>query len=94
MQKRLPVVCPSCTTTLHIKTLLCPQCQTEITGLFSLPVLLALTNDELEFVLEFVKSSGSLKLMAQKLGLSYPTVRNMLDDLIEKIENLQKQANI
>jgi hypothetical protein len=28
--------------------------------------------------------------MAQKLKLSYPTVRNMLDDLISKIDELKK----
>jgi hypothetical protein len=27
--------------------------------------------------------------MAQKLGLSYPTVRNLLDDIISKIETNQ-----
>jgi hypothetical protein len=30
--------------------------------------------------------SGSLKDMANKLKVSYPTVRNKLDDLIEKIK--------
>ena len=31
--------------------------------------------------------------MAQKLNLSYPTVRNMLDELIEKISNFQNNIN-
>ena len=86
IQKRLPVSCPSCAAQLSIKSLACSECETEVTGKFSLPALLSLEPAELDFVVEFVKSSGSLKLMAQKLGLSYPTVRNMLDDLIEKIE--------
>lgn len=90
MDKKLPVVCPSCSAAISVKSLVCGECQTEVTGHFPLPLLLQLQPAELEFVLEFVKSSGSLKLMAQKLGLSYPTVRNMLDDLIQKIENLQK----
>jgi hypothetical protein len=42
-------------------------------------------NDQ-TFVLEFIKSSGSLKEMARLLGLSYPTVRNRLDEVIERIK--------
>lgn len=40
--------------------------------------------------MEFIKSSGSLKDMAKEMGISYPTVRNLLDDLIEKIKQLEK----
>ncbi|RZJ74088.1 MAG: DUF2089 family protein, partial [Flavobacterium sp.] len=32
--------------------------------------------------------SGSLKEMASQMGISYPTVRNKLDDLIAKISKL------
>ena len=89
-QKKLPVHCPSCTAPLSVKSLICEKCQTEVSGQFSLPVILRLSQDEQEFVLEFVRSSGSLKLMAQKLELSYPTVRNMLDDLISKLNAVPK----
>ncbi|MFR2062807.1 MAG: DUF2089 family protein [Alistipes sp.] len=41
------------------------------------------------FILDFVKSSGSLKEMARKLGLSYPTVRNRLDDIIAQIQTIE-----
>jgi hypothetical protein len=44
---------------------------------------------EQDFIIDFIQCSGSLKLMAQKLKLSYPTVRNMLDDLIRKIDELK-----
>ena len=53
-----------------------------------------LSINEQEFIIEFVKSSGSLKMMAQKLKLSYPTVRNMLDDIITKINQLEEFENI
>ena len=39
-------------------------------------------------VCDFVKSSGSLKDMAKSMGVSYPTVRNILDDLIEKLTKM------
>ena len=93
MQKNLPHICPSCSATLKVKTLVCEKCTTEVTGIFSLPLLASLTQQEQDFIIDFVKSSGSLKIMAQKLGLSYPTVRNLLDDIILKIETNQKNQN-
>jgi hypothetical protein len=43
-------------------------------------------------VLEFIKASGSLKEMAKLLGLSYPTVRNRLDEIIERIRFTEKSG--
>ena len=91
MQKNLPHICPSCSSTLKVKSLVCEQCATEVSGIFSLPLLASLTQPEQDFILDFVKCSGSLKVMAQNLGLSYPTVRNLLDDIILKIETSQEQ---
>jgi hypothetical protein len=91
-QKNLPHVCPSCSATLKVKSLLCEQCNTEVTGVFPMPLLASLSTQEQDFIVAFVKSSGSLKIMAQQLGLSYPTVRNLLDDLIQKIESNEKNA--
>lgn len=50
-----------------------------------------LTIDEQEFVLNFLKYSGSLKEMANQMGKSYPTVRNILDDLIHKLNSLANE---
>ena len=82
MKKKLPIKCPSCESGLKVHSLHCESCETTISGMFELPVLLTLSPEEQSFILEFVKSSGSLKVMAGMLKLSYPTVRNMLDDLI------------
>ena len=94
MQKNLPHICPSCSARLNVKSLVCGQCNTEVTGVFDLPLLASLTPQEQEFIVSFVKSSGSLKIMAQQLDLSYPTVRNILDDLIQKIEIVEKNKNV
>ena len=80
--KNLPTTCPSCGSGVRIRSMHCADCGTTITGDYDLPALMRLTPDELRFVVEFVKSSGSLKEMARKMGLSYPTVRNKLDDII------------
>jgi hypothetical protein len=91
--KKLPNNCPACASPLKVKMLVCEHCHTEVSGVFDMPALSQLSADEAVFILDFVKSSGSLKLMAQKMGLSYPTVRNRLDDIIQKIETNEKRQN-
>jgi hypothetical protein len=81
----LPRICPSCQSQLKVKSLTCENCLTEVSGLYELPVLLRLKPDEQDFILQFVKYSGSLKEMAKHLNLSYPTVRNRLDDIIAQL---------
>jgi hypothetical protein len=50
--------------------------------------------DELNFVRRFVLSSGSLKEMAEEYGVSYPTIRQRLDGLIEKIRRTTKERQV
>ncbi len=87
---KLPVACPSCSNTLKVSQLLCPECSTAVSGSFDLPILAKLNEEEQNFILRFFLSSGSLKQMAIEMGNSYPTVRNKLDDLIEKVKKLQQ----
>jgi hypothetical protein len=86
----LPTTCPSCSSQLNVKSLVCQRCQTEIQGQYELPLLARLSTDDEDFVLEFIKASGSLKEMAKLFGLSYPTVRNRLDEIIELIKFTEK----
>lgn len=88
MNPRLPVHCPSCSGTLDVTELSCKSCTTRIVGQYPLPVLLQLSREDQEFVLQFFLCSGSLKEMADQLSKSYPTVRNKLDDIIERINAL------
>ncbi|MBA7478503.1 hypothetical protein ES707_13928 [subsurface metagenome] len=85
--KVLPTVCPSCGSQLKVKKLFCQACETEIEGMFDLPRLAKLSTKDQDFILQFIKTSGSLKEMAKLLKLSYPTVRNRLDDIIERIKD-------
>jgi hypothetical protein len=88
--KVLPAICPSCNSQLNVKSLVCERCQTEIQGQYELPMLARLSLDDQDFIIEFIKASGSLKEMANLLGLSYPTVRNKLDEVIEHIKDAEK----
>jgi hypothetical protein len=47
--------------------------------------LLRLAPDDLEFVVRFVRHSGSLKEIAKQYGQSYPTIRNRLNAIIEQL---------
>ena len=51
-----------------------------------------LTQDDQEFVLLFIKASGSLKEMASHLAVSYPTVRNRLDEIIGQLHRFAATA--
>ena len=86
----LPVYCPSCHAQLKVKYLKCESCQTEVNGSYDLPLLALLSLDDQQFILQFVKNSGSLKNMANELKLSYPTVRNLLNEIILTIEKYEK----
>lgn len=88
---KLPVQCPSCEQKLNVSKLICETCHTEVLGKYEMPLFMQLSSEEQEFVMAFLLSSGSLKEMANKMGKSYPTVRNKLDDLIVKIKGLQDE---
>lgn len=88
-KKRLPLQCPACDSPLRVGRLFCGQCDTEVCGNFDLPPLARLTEKEQLFIVDFIKSSGSLKDMAKNMGVSYPTVRNVLDDLIDKLNKIE-----
>lgn len=82
---RLPTNCPACEASLAATQLACTVCDMQLEGRFEFPVLLRLSRDELDFVLAFVRASGSLKELGKIRGQSYPTVRNRLNEIIEKL---------
>lgn len=90
MKKNFPIQCPSCSGGLEVQSLHCSACGTTISGQYGVPALLRLKPEELEFVTNFIKCSGSLKQMASDMGLSYPTVRNLLDEIINNLKILEK----
>jgi hypothetical protein len=57
-----------------------------IQGEFELPPLARLRYEDQVFVSEFVRSHGSLKDMEKAFGISYPTVKNRLNRIIEQLQ--------
>ena len=92
VKKQLPKISPSCGEMLRVSAMHCIGCDTRIEGEYELPALMQLSADDLAFVSEFVLCGGSLKALAQRVGLSYPSVRNRLDDIIARLEQSGEQC--
>lgn len=86
MKQPLQRDCPYCGGRMEVERLRCCQCKIAVEGQIALPRLARLSPDDREFIELFVKSSGSLKAVAAKLGISYPTVRARLDRVIAALE--------
>ncbi|HUM36785.1 MAG TPA: DUF2089 family protein, partial [Anaerolineae bacterium] len=78
----LPVKCPVCGGELFVERLTCHQCNTVIQGEFGLQRLSRLTPEQWAFVEDFLRCEGKLTRLQEELGLSYPTVRSRLNDVI------------
>ena len=79
--------CPVCSHALRVKVLHCGRCGTRIEGDFDPGVsrLMQLPRDDLAFVERFVRVRGNLREMEKQLGVSYPTVRGMLDAINRRL---------
>ncbi len=84
---QLPERCPFCSAAITtVKQYTCHSCGTTFDGHFALPEtahpLNRLSRAELDFVLAFVRCEGKLNRLEAELGVSYPTVRNRLNEVI------------
>lgn len=77
--------CPSCSGDLTVTQLHCQSCDIGIEGEFSVPALLRLNRAQLDFVEVFLKNRGIIREVERELGVSYPTVRARLDEVIDAI---------
>lgn len=77
--------CPVCHHELKITRLNCPHCLTEISGDFKLSKLASLSKEQLVFVEIFLKNRGNIKDCEKDLGVSYPTVRRLLNDVLSSL---------
>ena len=81
----VPTECPVCHDDLLVTRLVCRNCGTALEGRFTMGRLLQLTPEQLHFVEVFLRSEGKLNRVQEALGLSYPTVRSRLADVIRAL---------
>jgi hypothetical protein len=67
---------------LEITELKCPKCSTTIQGEFPINKLLSLSDEDSKFLIAFLRSRGNIKEVQERMGISYPTVKNRLDKLL------------
>ncbi len=85
MKHKTPAACPVCGGEYEITRLTCQKCESELGGHFTGCDFCHLSNDEIRFVLTFLKCRGSIKDVEKDLGISYPTVRSRLDAVLERL---------
>ncbi|MCI1966604.1 MAG: DUF2089 domain-containing protein [Oscillospiraceae bacterium] len=82
MEYAAPTKCSVCGAELRITRLTCPNCESEITGNFS-PCRYSSLNDRQKLFLDtFLKCRGNIKEVERTMSLSYPTIKNMLEELL------------
>jgi hypothetical protein len=82
-----PVIgtCPVCGETLTVTRLYCRSCDSSIEGHFTLGRFYQLSPEQMAFVETFIRCEGKLTRVQEELGMSYPTARARLTDVIRAL---------
>lgn len=85
MSKKWPVPanCPVCGGSYVVTQLQCDGCKSRLEGQFGTGKLSSLSGEQTAFVEVFLSCRGNIKEVEKALGISYPTVRSRLDDVLE-----------
>jgi len=81
----IPGECPVCGGELFVTKLSCRECDTTIQGRFITGPFSNLSSEQLMFLEVFVKNEGKITHMEKDLGISYPTIRNRLHEIIRAL---------
>ena len=79
--------CPACGGQITITECRCGSCQLEMRGEFRTGQFSELSDDQLTFVRVFLRARGNLSEVEKVLGVSYPTIRNKLDEINTAIDS-------
>ena len=77
--------CPVCSGELAVTRLHCGSCGTTLEGDFSVGRFGRLSRDQLALLESFLRSRGNLRDMERELGISYPTVRSRVEQLVRSL---------
>jgi len=79
-QLAVPPNCPLCGESIEITRIRCTACQSEISGCFGIGGL-ELPVECQKFIKVFLRHRGNIKAVESELGISYPTINKMLDQV-------------
>jgi hypothetical protein len=78
--------CPTCGDALVATELSCDSCGTVIHGRYAPCPFCRLSPENLAFLEVFVRNRGNVKDMERELGVSYWTIRNRLNEVVEEMD--------
>lgn len=83
----LPKRCPLTGGEIVVTRFYCPDADVSVEGRFAVeqPPFAQLSPEQLKFVEIFVRNEGKLNRMEDELGLSYPTIRSRLHEIIRSL---------
>jgi hypothetical protein len=84
-QYPVPGTCPVCGGAFTVTQVKCQDCGARLEGRFTPGLLGSLTEEQIRFVRVFLASRGNIREMGKELGISYPTVRSRLDEILEAL---------
>jgi len=94
-----PVIgkCPVCGDVLSVTRLHCRNCDSAMEGQFTLGRFYQLSPKQLSFVETFIRCEGKLTRLQEELGISYPTARARLTEVIRalgyEVDEEEEQAS-
>lgn len=85
-ERAFPPRCPSCASKLRVVQLDCPSCEAQVRGDFDTCPVCSLEGESRRIFDLFLAARGNLKEVQRRLGVSYPTVRQRVDEVFRLIE--------
>jgi hypothetical protein len=85
MQREVISTCPVCESELHVTRLHCNTCGTTIEGEFNVGRFAHLGRDQMLLLEGFLRSRGNLRELERELGVSYPTIRGRVENLLRAL---------
>ena len=85
--------CPSCESALQVTAYQCDGCGLQLSGQFLSSRLSRLSVSHLQLAESFILAGGNLRTLAEEQGVSYPTLRKRLDELMADLQSLLNEDN-
>lgn len=82
---KIPTSCPLCGGEIAVTRIYCRDCDSTIEGRFEGGAFSVLSPEQLKFLEVFIRCEGKISRMEAEIGLSYPTIRNRLHEIIRAL---------
>lgn len=86
--------CPTCGDLMHVSRLECDSCGTSVEGNFFLHSINRLPTESIGFLEAFIRNKGVIKDIEVDLGISYPTVKARLDEVVKQLGFAEQRGRL